>query len=136
MFSSINHTLKVCTKIPCIITASGLCPKCAGFPGGACHFVRQYQQQLHQYQPHCCVAVSIRVQLLYSCTKVLSYTLLRVSYVYVYRIRVLYSRTRTVHVKIKLFFTHYVKPPVHVRVHVQVLYKPRISVDATELRVK
>ena len=93
MFSSINHTLKVCTKIPCIITASGLCPKCAGFPGGACHFVRQYQQQLHQYQPHCCVAVSIRV--LYSCTKVLSYTLLRVSYVYVYRIRVLYSCTRT-----------------------------------------
>ena len=38
-----------------------------------------------------------------------------------YRIRVLYSCTRTVHVKIKLFFTHYVKPPVHVRVHVHVL---------------
>ncbi len=119
MFSSINHTLKVCTKIPCIITASGLCPKCAGFPGGACHFVRQYQQQLHQYQPHCCVAVSIRV--LYSCTKVLSY--FRTRY-YVYRtctcIEYVYCTAVHVHVKIKLFFTHYVKPPVHVRVHVHV----------------
>ena len=87
-----------------------------------------------------CTNISRIAVLLYPyvyCTAVRRY--FRTRY-YVYRtctcIEYVYCTAVHVHVKIKLFFTHYVKPPVHVRVHVQVLYKPRISVDATELRVK